>query len=115
MSSGQKDLYAILGLNQNAEPAVIKAAYKALIMIYHPDKYVGDKEQAIQMSKEINEAYKVLITPDRRKNYDMAQLVKSIKTSNTSNTSEYSKIVHNELKKTIKESEAILNILNDFD
>ncbi len=39
MSSGpNKDYYGILGVTATAELAVIKAAYKALAAIYHPDK-----------------------------------------------------------------------------
>jgi len=30
---------------------VIKAAYKALMMIYHPDRYEGDKDEAIKKNK----------------------------------------------------------------
>ena len=33
-----KDYYGVLGVTPTAELAVIKAAYKALAAIYHPDK-----------------------------------------------------------------------------
>ena len=48
MSTSQKDFYRILGVTDNAEMAVVKAAYKALMMIYHPDRYDGDREEAIK-------------------------------------------------------------------
>jgi curved DNA-binding protein CbpA len=70
MNVTQKDFYKILGVIDSAELAVIKAAYKALMMIYHPDRYSGNKEDAIKKSKEINEAYAVLIDPTKRKKYD---------------------------------------------
>lgn len=69
MSSTQKDFYNILGVTESAETAVIKAAYKALMMIYHPDRYDGDRETAIKKTKELNEAYSTLIDPDKRKAY----------------------------------------------
>lgn len=70
MSDTEKDFYRILGVIDSAEIAVIKAAYKALMMIYHPDRYNGNKEEAVRKSKDINEAYAVLIDPDKRKKYD---------------------------------------------
>ena len=73
MSATQKDFYRILGVIDSAEMVVIKAAYKALMMIYHPDRYEGDKEEAIKKTKEINEAYAVLIDPEKRKQYATEQ------------------------------------------
>jgi curved DNA-binding protein CbpA len=108
MSSAQKDFYRILGLSESAEFAVIKAAYKALIMIYHPDRHVGDKCYAVKKSKDINEAYAVLIDPDKRKKYDTARLGKFDKIPNKSEST------LNELKMALKESEAILKILNEL-
>jgi len=46
MSSTEIDFYRILGVIDTAELVVIKAAYKALMMIYHPDKFEGDKDEA---------------------------------------------------------------------
>ena len=37
-SDTNKDYYGVLGVTTTAELAVIKAAYKALAAIYHPDK-----------------------------------------------------------------------------
>ncbi len=70
MNSAKQDFYKTLGVIDSAELAVIKAAYKALMQIYHPDKYIGDKVKAVRMSKEINEAYAILIDPVKRKKYD---------------------------------------------
>jgi curved DNA-binding protein CbpA len=69
MSATQKDYYSILGVIDSAEMVVIKAAYKALMMVYHPDRYEGDTDEAIRKTKEINEAYAVLIDPEKRKQY----------------------------------------------
>lgn len=61
--------YHTLGVIQSAEAAVIKAAYKALASIYHPDKNTGS-DAPIKMQR-INEAYSILSDPQKRKAYDV--------------------------------------------
>ena len=63
-----KNYYEILGVSQNSETEVIMAAYKAMMRKYHPDK--NPSNLADEKSKEINEAYEVLIHPDKRKEFD---------------------------------------------
>lgn len=70
----QKDYYQILAVIDSAEDAVIKAAYKALIQIYHPDRYAGDKHEANQKTKDILEAYRVLSDPDLRAEYNKTRV-----------------------------------------
>lgn len=70
----QKDYYQILAVIDSAEDAVIKAAYKALIQIYHPDRYEGDKHEANQKTKDILEAYRVLSDPDLRAEYNKTRV-----------------------------------------
>ncbi len=65
-----KDYYRILGVLDDAEDVVIRAAYKALAQRYHPDKWTGDKEEANRRMQEINEAYAVLSDSVKRKQYD---------------------------------------------
>lgn len=65
-----KDYYGILGLLDDAEDVVIRAAYKALAQRYHPDKWTGNKEEANRRMQEINEAYGVLSDSSKRKQYD---------------------------------------------
>jgi len=65
-----KDYYRTLGVIDDAEDIVIKAAYKALAQRYHPDKWAGDKTEANRRMTEINEAYGVLSDPVKRKEYD---------------------------------------------
>lgn len=62
--------YEILGVKRNASSAEIKDAYKKLIKKYHPDLYNGDKEFAEKKAKEINVAYDVLSSEEKRKEYD---------------------------------------------
>jgi DnaJ like chaperone protein len=53
--------YVVLGVDQNAAPDQVQAAYKSLISQYHPDKVaslgVDLKILAERKSKEINVAY----------------------------------------------------------
>jgi len=65
-----KDYYKILGVLQEAEDIVIKAAYKALIQRYHPDRWKGDPQEAHDKITEINEAYSILSDSAKRKEYD---------------------------------------------
>ena len=53
-----KNYYHILGLSfeSNPEKELIDAAYKALVKIYHPDVYMGDKNYAKEKIQEINVA-----------------------------------------------------------
>ena len=66
----QKDYYRVLGVLDDAEDIVIKAAYKALAQRYHPDKWAGDSAEATRRIADINEAYGVLSDPVKRKVYD---------------------------------------------
>ena len=63
-----KDYYQILGVIPTAEIQVIRAAYKALALIYHPDKN-SDPEASTRM-KDINEAWSVISDPLTRADYD---------------------------------------------
>ena len=63
------DHYAVLGLGPSAEQIVVKAAYRALAMEYHPDR-VGDDEATHKRMAEVNAAYEVLGDPDARSAYD---------------------------------------------
>ncbi|WPM05683.1 DnaJ domain-containing protein [Borreliella sinica] len=64
-----KDYYNILGIQKNASNEEIKKAYKKLAIKYHPDKNKGNKI-AEEKFKEINEAYEILSSPDKKRNYD---------------------------------------------
>ncbi len=65
-----KTYYQILGVLEDAEDIVIRAAYKALAQKYHPDKWKGSNEEATQRMSEINQAYSVLSERDKRNTYD---------------------------------------------
>ena len=69
-SDRPKDYYSILGVSPTAELVVIRAAYRALALRYHPDTWAGDKTQAENLMRELNEAYEVLSNATSRKVYD---------------------------------------------
>lgn len=64
-----KNLYEILNVREDASPAVIRAAYKALCMMYHPDRY--HEADATDKMQEINSAYEILSDENKRKIYDL--------------------------------------------
>lgn len=66
------DHYQTLGLARHAEPAVVKAAYRALVSLYHPDR--NPAPDAIERIQRINIAHDVLSDPVRRQAYDATLL-----------------------------------------
>ena len=68
-----KDYYAILGVSKNASADEIKKAYRKLAHEHHPDKAGQDtskKERYESKFKEVNEAYQVLSSAEKRQQYD---------------------------------------------
>lgn len=66
-----QDYYEILGVDRNASEKEIKSAYRKLARKWHPDLHpAGEKDQAEEKFKKINEAYEVLKDPEKRKRYD---------------------------------------------
>jgi molecular chaperone DnaJ len=64
-----KDFYKTLGVSKDASQADIKKAYRKLARDNHPDSNPGNKA-AEERFKEVSEAYAVLSSPDKRKEYD---------------------------------------------
>lgn len=120
MTVRQKDFYKILGVIDSAELVVIKAAYKALMMLYHPDRSSGNKEaEAVRKSKELNEAYAVLVDPEKRRKYDVDKLRHAVKLGDKSEEELQAKLMFNKLSEEIRllltESEELLKILSFTD
>ena len=61
-----KDYYEILGVPKTATEEEIKRAYRKLAHQHHPDKNGGDDKKF----KEINEAYQVLGSKEKKEQYD---------------------------------------------
>lgn len=64
--------YEVLGVDRNANEKTIKSAYRKLARKWHPDLFHTEaeiKNAEIKM-KEINEAFDILKTPERRSAFD---------------------------------------------
>lgn len=64
-ASMPSDPYALLELETDATDAEVKAAYRRLAALYHPDRNPGFQAAATERLKQLNEAY-TLITALRR-------------------------------------------------
>jgi len=64
-----RDLYNILGISKSASPDEVKKAYRSLARRWHPDKNPDDGQAAARF-KDINEAYRTLSDPEKRRRYD---------------------------------------------
>lgn len=65
----KRDYYEVLGVAKGASEDEIKKAYRKLAKQYHPDLNPGDKTAEAKF-KEVNEAYEVLSSADKRAKYD---------------------------------------------
>jgi DnaJ-class molecular chaperone len=65
-----KTYYEVLGLVKDAEDVVIRAAYRALVQKYHPDKSKLPPQDSHRIMTELNAAYGVLGNKNKRSVYD---------------------------------------------
>ncbi len=66
--AGEKDYYAVLGVERGASADAIRKAYRGLAREYHPD--VNKSADASTRFAEVQEAYDVLSDAEKRKAYD---------------------------------------------
>lgn len=64
-----RDYYDDLLLDRNASPEEIRAAYRSMMAMCHPDKN-GGNPRSEEMAKRFNEAYATLSDPEKRAEYD---------------------------------------------
>lgn len=69
-SGGDLDFYAVLGLESSASRAEIKRAYRRKAMQHHPDRNLGNSDEAHVIMKKIVVAYTVLKDDNKRRRYD---------------------------------------------
>ncbi|RWR89984.1 dnAJ-like protein [Cinnamomum micranthum f. kanehirae] len=67
--SKSKDYYRILEVDYDATEETIRTNYIRLALKWHPDKRKGE-DGVTSRFQEINEAYKVLSDPIKRREYD---------------------------------------------
>lgn len=65
-----ENYYATLGVASDADPEVIRAAFRALAKKYHPDSAPNKTASTNARFREINEAHSVLSNPTSRAEYD---------------------------------------------
>lgn len=63
-----RDVYEVLHVSPRAHAVVIRAAYRALAALYHPDRDGSEVSQ--RRMAELNAAYAEVRTPERREIYD---------------------------------------------
>ena len=61
--------YEVLGITRTSDDGSVKAAYRKLVLQYHPDRNAHDPETEVKF-KEVQEAYEVLREPGKRQRYD---------------------------------------------
>ena len=69
---GANNPYSILGLPLGADIDLVKAIYRSMVKIYHPDIFVGDKTFAAERLTELNAAFEFLSDPKQKQAYDNA-------------------------------------------
>ncbi|KAI1200150.1 DnaJ domain-containing protein [Nemania serpens] len=70
MNSETPDYYATLEVGWGASDRELRAAYRRLIRIHHPDKNNGNEKAATAKFQEIREAFETLGNPEKRRTYN---------------------------------------------
>ncbi len=80
-----KNYYEVLDLPLDASSHVIKEQYRFVLHAWHPDKFPNPKQKlrAQDRTKEINEAYKILSDPQKRRQYDVFLLSQATQSYST--------------------------------
>lgn len=108
-----KDLYKILNLTYEATAEDIKASYRKLARMYHPD--IDPSEDALKMFKDVKDAYDVLSDAEARRKYDVLhgfykQKIK--KEYETKRKNKYEEYI-NKAKENAQKSEPFTKAMNE--
>jgi curved DNA-binding protein CbpA len=60
-----EDWYKVLGVERSADSKVIRAAYRKLVLKWHPDKNPGKEAEAGKQTSRINNAYEIAKKAER--------------------------------------------------
>ncbi|KAJ4458765.1 putative DnaJ domain [Paratrimastix pyriformis] len=71
VAQARTDYYAALGVTRQASKDEIKHAYRVLAKQLHPDKNLGNKDEAETRFMAITEAYETLTDDENRRRYDL--------------------------------------------
>lgn len=66
----ENNYYITLGLPQHASPEELGRRWKKFMLLYHPDKQLGNEEWVSERAKKVNEAYTALKDETKRAEYD---------------------------------------------
>ncbi|MBI5633887.1 MAG: DnaJ domain-containing protein [Nitrospirae bacterium] len=66
----ENNYYITLGLPQHATPDELNRRWKKFMLLYHPDKQLGNEEWVSERAKKVNEAYTALKDETKRAEYD---------------------------------------------
>ena len=69
--------YDVLGLPWASDVELVKATYKSLVKIYHPDIFRGDKDFAKERLAQLNSAYEFLSDKQQKREFDKNQQSKN--------------------------------------
>ncbi|XP_001625184.2 dnaJ homolog subfamily C member 11 isoform X2 [Nematostella vectensis] len=72
-SEDEVDYYAVLAVRKEANEDELKAAYRRLCVLYHPDKHTDPEKKrvAVQLFSKVQKAYEVLSDPETKAIYDV--------------------------------------------
>ena len=65
-----EDIYAIMGVEKDANEATIIKAYRSLARKWHPDRNRGSEKEAEATFAKIAEAYEILLDEEKREVFD---------------------------------------------
>ena len=63
-----QSLYELLQVSENADQEIIQAAYRRLILRYHPAR--SSEPNAEKMTQRLNDAYAILSDPAQKAEYE---------------------------------------------
>lgn len=77
----ETDFYQALGLSHGASEPEIKAAYRRLVRLHHPDANPEHREASEALMKQVLEAYATLGDSAKRARYDGNQRLRAFETA----------------------------------